>query len=577
MTQPPTPDDSTGFPARLAPGGQRGPSSRFLSRATRFKLAAMVLVVMSGLAGTGLACWLRPPDVSDQAADPPSGPLAHFFRGWDKPDLVIVVTGDQHGYLLPCGCSKPQKGGLERRYNFMQLLREKGWPVAAVDLGNVPQVKAPAELPNIQGLIKYRYAMRAMKEMGYTAVGIGDYEMSMPLARTLDEYAINDHKPRVVSADLLDRDNFPDETSAWQQADPIKGTDLKLGVTGVMGPSVFDLSQKKDPSVHFSNSTPALNATLKEMDGKGVDLRVLLYMGSISQGRPGSPAEAVACAEAFPQFPLVVAVDDSDLPRSDPVWATNPKTAAKTMIVSLGEKGKYVGVVGVFRTGKPAQPFDLRYQLVEMSEDFTTPAAAEKGQPILKLMNEYTEELRKENYLSKYKQVPHYMQTTAVGKPPVFVGSERCLSCHPTAAKVWEGSAHHHAYQTLVDAKRPSNRQYDPECIVCHTIGFGYQSGFKSAAETPKLENVGCESCHGPGSLHSNNPADPEQLKRMNPWKAPPGEKPEEKKRRERRIDDACQKCHDPENDVNWSFERNWPKIRHDTPADQKADEPDKK
>ena len=50
---------------------------------------------------------------------------------------------------------------------------------------------------------------------------------------------------------------------------------------------------------------------------------------------------------------MIVALDDGDLPRTDPVWATNAKTGTKTMIVALGEKAKYVGVVGVYRTNKP--------------------------------------------------------------------------------------------------------------------------------------------------------------------------------------------------------------------------------
>src|SRR5262249_15321878 len=65
-----------------------------------------------------------------------------IFVGWDKPrppDLAIVISGQTHGYLQPCGCSYPQKGGLARRYNFMQTLKDKGWPVTAVDLGDIAQ------------------------------------------------------------------------------------------------------------------------------------------------------------------------------------------------------------------------------------------------------------------------------------------------------------------------------------------------------------------------------------------------------------------------------------------------------
>ena len=44
------------------------------------------------------------------------------------------------------------------------------------------------------------------------------------------------------------------------------------------------------------------------------------------------------------------------------------------MAVSLGLEAHYVGVVGVWKTGKAAQPFDFKYQLVELGEEFMTPA-----------------------------------------------------------------------------------------------------------------------------------------------------------------------------------------------------------
>src|SRR5262245_13092873 len=43
------------------------------------------------------------------------------FRDWppQPPDLTLILTGQMHGYYNPCGCSRPQLGGLERRYNFI--------------------------------------------------------------------------------------------------------------------------------------------------------------------------------------------------------------------------------------------------------------------------------------------------------------------------------------------------------------------------------------------------------------------------------------------------------------------------
>jgi cytochrome c554/c'-like protein len=558
-----------------APAPGRRP---FGPRSRAFQLAALGLIVASGLCGTGLAFLLRPPDVSEREEPKPSGPLAPYFEGWGKPDLVLVVTGDQHGYLEPCGCSEPQKGGLERRYNLIQMLKARGWPVVAVDLGNVPQVEAPAGLPNVQGLIKYRYAMRAMNEMGYFAVGLGDHEAAMPLTAALDEYALENPKPRVVSADLMERDQYPDETAAWRQADPVPGVDLKVGVTAVLGPSVYEQIKAKNAKVKFADSGPALAAALKEMASAKIDLPVVLYMGSLVQGAGGAPSEAMACAAAFPQVRLIVAHDEGDLARAQPVWSKDPKTGAKTMLVSLGHKGKAVGVVGVFR--KPGQPLELRYQMIEMGPDFKTPPDGEKANRALALMEEYTKELRDKNYLAKY---PPASGPTQAGRDPMpkYIGTDRCTDCHKSAGEVWKHTPHSHAYKTLVTRRDPpSNEQYNPECVVCHTVGFGYKTGFRSEKETAKLLNVGCESCHGPGSLHANDPNNLALRAEMNPWKAKPDETAKDKADRIRRLDDMCQKCHDPENDVHWSegseketgFERHWPKIAHPTPPEEKQD-----
>src|SRR5205807_9222992 len=142
---------------------------------------------------------------------PPAGKFpGRVLRGWTKPDLVLVLTGQLHGYLLPCGCSDPQVGGLERRYNFLQTIKDNGWPCAAIDLGDVPQRTGPAGLPNQQGLLKYVYSMRALKTMGYSAVGFGEYEVNLGLTNVLASFALNEAPPHVVATNLIDADrNYP--------------------------------------------------------------------------------------------------------------------------------------------------------------------------------------------------------------------------------------------------------------------------------------------------------------------------------------------------------------------------------
>ena len=37
-----------------------------------------------------------------------------------KPAAVLVISGEQHGYMEPCGCSEEQEGGLIRRYDLIE-------------------------------------------------------------------------------------------------------------------------------------------------------------------------------------------------------------------------------------------------------------------------------------------------------------------------------------------------------------------------------------------------------------------------------------------------------------------------
>jgi hypothetical protein len=540
-------------------------------------LAALALVAASAVAGSGLARLLRQP-AKGQAPTGQAAPQERLFAGWPKPDVAVLLSAQQHGYLLPCGCSRPQVGGLERRWNFLSGLRKRGWPVLALDLGDVPQKQGIADLPNLQGLIKYRYSMSALKAMGYAAVGMGEHEALPTFDETIGAFALN-HKgpPYVLAANYPDRAAFADAVHAWRHFS-VPGGDLTVGVTALVGPSAaerINLGHKDNP-IAFADSAPTLKAVLAEMDAAKVGLRVLLYHGSLTLGLEGHPPEAVALAKMFPQFHVVLCLTEEDTPPAEPTWVEHGPGKGRTLVAGVGHKGKHVGVAGVWKTGRAEGPFELRYQMVELTEDYLTPPEKRDDHPVNALMERYTQEVKRHDFLGLYAKqaAKHPLQVAVEGKSPKYVGSERCGDCHPSAYRVWKDKTpHSHAYQTLVDARRPSLRQYDPECLVCHTVGLGYQSGFAGADKTPKLLNVGCESCHGPGGMHVADVKDPTWHKLMNPWKTPEKETPEEREKRRLLIDLACQKCHDHDNDVTWvnrGFDRKWPLIAHPTPPEER-------
>ena len=82
-----------------------------------------------------------------------------------------------------------------------------------------------------------------------------------------------------------------------------------------------------------------------------------------------------------------------------------------------------------------------------------------------------------------------------------FVGSAACEGCHAQEHATWSEQAHARAVATLEAEGEAAN----PECLGCHTTGYGEPGGFPAGAAPdahPALAAVGCESCHGPGGRH---------------------------------------------------------------------------
>ncbi len=526
------------------------------------RLAPVALAVLACAVGLVLFLRVPPPGGQGQEQQPLATNLG-LFPGWGKPDIVLVLSGQQNGYLQPCGCSNPQYGGLARRFAFLQTLKERGWSVVAVDLGDI------ADLPKRSTpltTLKYVTSMKALKLMDYTAVSFGFNEMSMPLDEALNSYSLNNPTPRVVAVNLLDRekkgDRFHETVMSWEVAG--KGGAPKVGVVALISPSVEKAA--KDPSLRFATNTPAiLEKALKEMQALKAEVNVLLYQGT--------PRVAKKCAEFCaeqrqknpdcPALHVVLTLNEEEEPAGIPEFVGN------TMIVGVGQKGRYVGVVGATRTGKADRPWELRYQLTRIGPEYQTPKGQEAKNPVMELMEDYAEAVKAGDHLEKFlksRQKKHPVQIAF--KKSEYVGADACQGCHQKEYEIWKHSKHAHAYDKslVVTATQPKNRQYDPECVVCHVVGYGYEKGFVTEAKTPDLKNVGCESCHGPSGEHADNPRNLAIRDAINPYRAKPNETPQARKYRINQLDIFCQKCHDVDNDVHWKFEERWPEIVHMRP-----------
>ncbi len=79
-----------------------------------------------------------------------------------------------------------------------------------------------------------------------------------------------------------------------------------------------------------------------------------------------------------------------------------------------------------------------------------------------------------------------------------YVGNTKCRLCHRKFFLGRKKDPHDYAMKSL----KEGNYEENPKCLPCHSTGYGVPTGFVSKKETPRLLNVQCEGCHGPGNRH---------------------------------------------------------------------------
>ncbi len=585
--------------AENAQSSQRHGAARKVLAVVLF-LALAAGLVFSGASGFCFHVDDKKDSISDKEGTGVGG-LA-LFSTWPKdakPDAVIILSGQTFGHVQPCGCSRPQMGGLERRANFIDSLRKKNWPVAGVDLGDIHPDRHPLGAPPIttppkQAILKYVATMNALREMGYVAVGVGKTEFAAGLHNLTAEYALQKEQPPYilagnVSGKTVSREEFFPAAPGGKR--PLLGLaeiadfgTLSIGIVGVIGKAPEDKgldieAPKLDSLIKIDGAQATLKSAVELLAAspKKPAVNVLIYQGTVEFAK--------LVAKDRPEFNVILCQAEDSEPPQFPEYVDQPN-GSKTMIVQVGHKGRYVGAVGVFKTAKG---FDLKYELVPLREEYLTPpdAASEKAHKILPLLEAYAQQVKDQNLLAKISPIPHPAQIQSPNLNLTYIGSEKCVACHGGEHKKWEGTPHSHALDALEKiAKRPGLRHLDAECVICHTVGFGFKTGYENAEKTPNLKHVGCESCHGPGSGHASAEKNETLLKYLSPWKQEKADKlpdvelmeklakmnpvergqvaiPAAQMRVINAVSTACQKCHDVENDPHFDLYKYWPKIAH--------------
>lgn len=142
----------------------------------------------------------------------------------------------------------------------------------------------------------------------------------------------------------------------------------------------------------------------------------------------------------------------------------------------------------------------------------------------------------------------------AAAQTATYVGSNKCRMCHLKEHKAWSTTAHATAMKSLLTVddkvagelatkagiKLEGKAAMADGCVTCHVTGHNLSGGF-AVSDTTKMANfgmVGCETCHGPGSLHVSAP------------------KEEKAKMTNKAVSEVyCKHCHTPAFSPNFKFD----------------------
>lgn len=457
-----------------------------------------------------------------------------LFNDWPAPKLAIVLTGERHGYLEPCGCTQNQTGGVSLLANLFQQIEERKWPVTAFDLGGL--VKRNRR----QSQIKYETILASLKDMNYAGIGLGPEELRFGADIFLQLHNPEPQAPNTTPTFLAANILFLETPGLGKTAFKIVEVGgVKMAVTSILSKSHVE----KFPDITWQEPAKVLPDVIKQMQSAKPDLMILLSQSEKDESK--------ALAEKFPVFDILLTAGGVEDPLGEPMFI------GKTMMVDVGHKGKSAGVVGYYpdQADKADPSKRFRFTVIELDKQRfkNTPKMTEH-------MQFYQDRLKQEDLAAKELPIDHPRGAT-------FVGAETCGECHTKAYEKWLTTAHAHAYQSLIEGRQDQiesgekiiSRIYDPECLSCHVTGWHpqevirYTSGFVNKQESPHLLGQQCENCHGPGSSHIKL-VEMDQLEEAK--KVMRVTLAEAKK-------NTCYQCHDLDNSPKFEFDSYWEKIKH--------------
>jgi nitrate/TMAO reductase-like tetraheme cytochrome c subunit len=421
------------------------------------------------------------------------------------PMLDVFFTCDVRGRLVPCGCFSGQLGGLTRVATMIGL----GAQPASLKVDAGDAIRGPADYE----VIEYRHIQRAFAAMGYEALNVGLREAQLSAA-TLRELKRTAPVP-MLGANLLDRATGQPILDAYRI---VRRGAQRIAIVGVLdargnAEALGDGLAIEDMEVTLGKLLPALRPQ--------ADCIVLLAFAD----------ETALTALARQFYELDVILGGNVKQPSQQLVREN-----RSLILATTNQSRALGTLRL-RLGGPGKVAALRGEVVLVSEEIA------QHPTITALAAEYRDEVRRTKLAIDDPATLQQDMVPGVKSAATYAGSAACTACHASTAHRWSESGHARAWAALVETRADA----DPSCIGCHSVGFGTPGGYRREFAGTKLTDVGCESCHGPGSQHvAQRQAGGEVTAHFRPLGA-----------------GDCVRCHHGEFSRPFDYAQFWPLIQH--------------
>ncbi|MEZ4427461.1 MAG: multiheme c-type cytochrome, partial [Nannocystaceae bacterium] len=478
------------------------------------------------------------PDASPPQTEPISkAPAKKAVVARQVVDLFIL--GRALGTIAPCGCTTDPLGGVQYALGF---IHKQGFPenYLVIEPGSLlfPE-PGSAEAPTdeagwAQAKLRADVLGARLQALGDRLVsGVGPTDLASPAGvAALETYAL----PRVLA-------NAPSahEKGLVARHRKVQVGGVTAGVTAVVDPALPGL-EALGP---FADPAAALERELSSIKDDGADLSIAVVHG----GR----ALAESIVDRVPGFDIVVVGVPHGMQRSRegmPVarrkgtWIVEPGEKLQTLthlrlamhpdaigelppaseweqIPSRASQERELARLDSRLSALKADPEADPTFVARLEHDRETMAAAlARPNPPEKDVAATFEQVKvtcrlpadddaKQALARHDEAVSAQNQARFAGvKPPPpakgeagYVGDEECGNCHDAAKSFWDSTRHAQAYDTLVAA----NKEFDLSCVGCHVTGFNKPGG-SHVVENAGLRDIQCEQCHGPGSLHVEEP-----------------------------------------------------------------------